>query len=126
MLPAEFQSSDHVQQYVFAVRVVPAVFADSPEGVRAYLEQAVEKHLEGAFPGPNTVSWPELRRGGVGTVVATLLPRLHRSNKALTFYQSREAAFAARVPDGIADYPPEAAGDVGLRRWARAFRSSSE
>ena len=25
-----------------------------------------EKHLEGAFPGPNTVSWPELRRGGVG------------------------------------------------------------
>src|SRR5271169_2052006 len=54
-----------------------------------------EKHREGAFPGPNTVSWPELRRGGVGTIVATLLPRLHRSQKALTFYQSREAAFAA-------------------------------
>jgi membrane dipeptidase len=55
----------------------------------------LEKHLEGAFSGPNTVSWPELRRGGVGTIVCTLLPRLHRANKALTFYQSREAAFAA-------------------------------
>jgi len=54
-----------------------------------------EKHLEGAFPGANTVSWPELRRGGVGTIIATLLPRLHRHNKALTFYQSREAAFAS-------------------------------
>ena len=54
-----------------------------------------EKHFENAFPGANTVSWPELRRGGVGTIVATLLPRLHRRDKALTFYQSREAAFAA-------------------------------
>jgi len=54
-----------------------------------------EKHFEKGFPGPNTVSWPELRRGGVGTIVATLLPRLNRQDKALTFYQSREAAFAA-------------------------------
>jgi membrane dipeptidase len=54
-----------------------------------------EKHFDGAFPGANTVSWPELRRGGVGTIVATLLPRLHRKDKALTFFQSREAAFAA-------------------------------
>jgi membrane dipeptidase len=54
-----------------------------------------EKHFDNTFPGPNTVSWPELRRGGVGTIVATLLPRLHRRDKALTFYQSREAAFAA-------------------------------
>jgi len=54
-----------------------------------------EKHFEGTFPGPNTVTWPELRRGGVGTIVATLLPRLNRKDKAFTFYQSREAAFAS-------------------------------
>ena len=63
-----------------------------------------EKHLSaaaagenfgGAVGGQNTVSWPELRRGGVGAIVATLLPRLNRKDKALTFYQSREAAFAA-------------------------------
>src|ERR1700733_5937112 len=54
-----------------------------------------EKHFENGFPGPNMVSWPELRRGGVGTIVATLLPRLNRRDKALSFYQSREAAFAA-------------------------------
>lgn len=54
-----------------------------------------EKHLNGEYPGANTVSWTELRRGGVGTIVATLLPRLHRGSKALTFYQSREAAYAA-------------------------------
>ena len=54
-----------------------------------------EKHLTGEFPGENTVSWVDLRRGGVGTIVATLLPRMHRNQKALTFYQSREAAFAA-------------------------------
>src|ERR1700691_3041291 len=54
-----------------------------------------EKHFAGTYPGPNVVSLPELRRGGVGTIVVTLLPRLHRHDKALTFYQSREAAFAA-------------------------------
>ena len=55
-----------------------------------------EKHLEkAAYPGPNIVSWPELRRGGVGTIVVTLLPRLRPQEKVLTFYQSREAAFAA-------------------------------
>ena len=35
--------------------------------------------------------------GGVGTIVVTLLPRLWRQEKVLTFYQSREAAFAARI-----------------------------
>jgi len=54
-----------------------------------------EKHFDKTYPGPNVVSLPELRRGGVGTIVVTLLPRLHRHDKALTFYQSREAAFAA-------------------------------
>lgn len=55
-----------------------------------------EKHLgKAGYPGPNVVSLPELRKGGVGTIVVTLLPRLWRPEKVLTFYQSREAAFAA-------------------------------
>lgn len=56
-----------------------------------------EKHFDGAFPGPNTVTFPELRRGQVGIVIATLLPRLHRREKELTFYQSREGAHGAAV-----------------------------
>jgi membrane dipeptidase len=56
-----------------------------------------EQHFGGEFPGPNTVTYPELTRGEIGVVVATLLPRLHRRNKELTFYQSREAAHGAAV-----------------------------
>lgn len=56
-----------------------------------------EKHFVDAFPGPNTVSYPELRRGNIGIVIATLLPRLHRKEKELTFYQSREAAHGSAV-----------------------------
>lgn len=56
-----------------------------------------EKHFDGAFPGPSTVSYPELRRGNVGIMIATLLPRLHRREKELTFYQNREAAHGAAV-----------------------------
>lgn len=56
-----------------------------------------EQHFADWFPGPPTVTFPELRRGGVGVVIATLLPRLHRRNKELTFYQSREAAHGAAV-----------------------------
>lgn len=56
-----------------------------------------EKHFADAFPGPSTVSYPELRRGNIGIVIATLLPRLHRKDKELTFYQSREAAHGAAV-----------------------------
>jgi membrane dipeptidase len=54
-----------------------------------------EKQYPGAYRSPNMVSWPELRRGGVGTIVATLLPELNRTEKALVLYQSREAAYAA-------------------------------
>src|ERR1700722_3978935 len=55
-----------------------------------------EKHLESAaYPGRNGFSLTELRRGSVGTIVVTLLPRLWRHEKLLPFYQSREAAFAA-------------------------------
>lgn len=54
-----------------------------------------ERRFPGCVPGDCTVSWPELARGNVGVVIATLLPRLHRKEKALTFYQGRESAHAA-------------------------------
>ncbi|HLJ11851.1 MAG TPA: membrane dipeptidase, partial [Planctomycetaceae bacterium] len=54
-----------------------------------------ESQFSGAYPGPNTVSWHELRRGRVGITISTVLPRLHRKDKALSHYQSREAGYAA-------------------------------
>jgi membrane dipeptidase len=54
-----------------------------------------EKHLSGINSGESTVSWVELRRGRVGTIIATLLPRLNRKDKQFSFFQSREAAYAA-------------------------------
>ena len=54
-----------------------------------------EKHYTDIVPGDCTVSYPELQRGGIGIMIATLLPRLHRKDKPLTFYQSREACYAA-------------------------------
>ncbi len=56
-----------------------------------------EQHFGDWFPGPPTVTFPELQRGRVGIVVATLLPRLHRRHKELTFFQSREAGHGAAV-----------------------------
>lgn len=54
-----------------------------------------ERQFQGMNPGPATVSWDALRKGRVGMTVSTLLPRLHRKDKALTHYQSREAAYGA-------------------------------
>ncbi len=54
-----------------------------------------EKHFDDIIPGDCTVSWDDLRRGRVGITISTLLPRLHRKDKELTFYRSREAAYAA-------------------------------
>lgn len=54
-----------------------------------------ENNFDGIIPGDCTVSLPELKRGGIGIVIATLLPRLHRKHKELTFYQGRESAYAA-------------------------------
>src|SRR4051794_26558646 len=47
--------------------------------------------------GEGTVSFPELRRGGVGLFIATLLARLLRPNliPAVQRYESMEAAYAA-------------------------------
>ena len=54
-----------------------------------------EKHYTDIVPGDCTVSFPEMQRGNMGLCVATLLPRLHRKDKPLTFYQSRESTYAA-------------------------------
>src|SRR5260221_11103793 len=54
-----------------------------------------EKQFSGTYPGANTVSWDALRQGRVGITISTLLPRLSRKDKALSHYQSREAAYAA-------------------------------
>lgn len=56
-----------------------------------------EQQFSGTIPGPNTVSWDALRKGRVGMTISTVLPRLNRKDKALTHYQSREAAYAACV-----------------------------
>ncbi|MEX0718251.1 MAG: membrane dipeptidase [Planctomycetaceae bacterium] len=54
-----------------------------------------EAAFDHAVPGPNTVAFPDMRRGGVGIAIATLLPRLHRRDVPRTHYQSREASHAA-------------------------------
>lgn len=54
-----------------------------------------ERQYPGIVPGDCTVSFPELRRGNIGVVIATLLPRLNRKEKDLTFYQGRESTYAA-------------------------------
>ncbi len=51
--------------------------------------------LPGLIDGDCMVSWPELRRGRVCTIIATLLARLNRRDAARTYYQSLEAAYGA-------------------------------
>src|SRR6516165_2401350 len=53
--------------------------------------------MTGKGRGEGTVSFPELRRGGVGVFIATLLARLLRPNlmPALQRYESMTAAYAA-------------------------------
>jgi membrane dipeptidase len=56
-----------------------------------------ELGMTGKGRGEGTVSFPELRRGGVGVFIATLLPRLMRPNlmPAIQRYEHMEAAYAA-------------------------------
>ena len=54
-----------------------------------------EKRFTDINPGDATCSWVELQRGRVGMTISTLLPRLHRKHKELTFFQSREAAYGS-------------------------------
>lgn len=61
--------------------------------IREFERQFFREH-DRIIPGECTVSWTELRRGRVGLTISTLLPRLHRKDKLLSFPQSREAAYA--------------------------------
>lgn len=54
-----------------------------------------ESQFQGINPGAATTSWDALRKGRVGVTICTLLPRLHRKDKVLTFYQSPEAAYGS-------------------------------
>ncbi len=54
-----------------------------------------ERQFTDLIPGENTVSWPALRDGNVFLTISTLLPRLSRKDKVLTFYQSREADYGS-------------------------------
>lgn len=56
-----------------------------------------EKHFVDIVPGDATVTFPEMRSGSIGVCIATLLPRLHRKEKELTFYRSRESAYASAM-----------------------------
>jgi len=59
----------------------------------------VDQKMAGKGRGENTVSFVELRRGGVGIFIATLLPRLLRPNLTpqIQRYESMEAAYAASM-----------------------------
>ena len=58
--------------------------------IRAFENQF---QLPGIVDGDATVSWPELLRGGVCTIIATLLARLNRREAPRSYYQSLEAAY---------------------------------
>src|SRR5205085_5728443 len=77
-----------------------------------------ERGVVGKARGENTVCFPELRRGGVGVFIATLLARLHRPNLVPAFqrYDSMEAAYAA-AHGQLAYY--RALERQGILRWIR-------
>src|SRR5215469_10872639 len=77
-----------------------------------------ELGMTGKGRGEGTVSFPELRRGGVGLFIATLLPRLLRPNlmPAIQRYESMEAAYAA-AHGQMAYY--RALEQQGLLRWIK-------
>jgi len=74
--------------------------------------------LEFKARGKNTVTFPELRKGKVGTFIATLLPRLFRPNMmpAIQRYSTMEAAYAAGMGQ-LAYY--RALEQQGRLRWIK-------
>jgi membrane dipeptidase len=89
-----------------------------------------ELGMTGKGRGEGTVSFPELRRGGVGLFIATLLPRLLRANlmPAIQRYERMEAAYAAACgqmayyrileQQGVLRWIKDAAGlDAHVRAW---------
>jgi membrane dipeptidase len=77
-----------------------------------------ELEMTGKGRGENTVSFPELRRGGVGLFIATLLARLLRPNlmPAIQRYEHMEAAYAAACGQ-LAYY--RALEQEGVLRWIK-------
>jgi membrane dipeptidase len=77
-----------------------------------------EQGMTGKSRGCNTVSLPELRRGGVVIFIATLLARLLRSgpNPAVQRYTSMEAAYGA-ARGQLAYY--RAMEQAGYLRWIK-------
>jgi membrane dipeptidase len=77
-----------------------------------------EADVPGKARGCNTVSFPELRKGGVGIFIATLLARLHRPGAMppIQRYSSMEAAYAAAYGQ-LAYY--RALEQEGFLRWVR-------
>lgn len=70
---------------------------DLSKHVRDIRRRETEQGMTGKGRGESTVSFPELRRGGVGIFIATLLARLLRANlmPAIQRYEVMEAAYAA-------------------------------
>lgn len=64
------------------------------------LDQSIERIRAGETGmtelgrGTNTVSFPEMRRGGVGICVATILARLHRPGNPMFGYATPESCYA--------------------------------
>jgi membrane dipeptidase len=81
-------------------------------------QREVDKGVTGKGRGIGTVSFPELRRGGVGLFIATLLARLHRPNMVPAFqrYDSMDAAYGATMGQ-LAYY--RALEKEGLLRWIK-------
>jgi membrane dipeptidase len=76
-----------------------------------------EQGMSGKARGRNTVSFPEMRRAGVGVCIATLLPRLLRDTMPpLQRYQSMTAAYASA--QGQLAYYRALVGQ-GVLRWIK-------
>lgn len=96
-----------------------------------------ERQFEGLVLGDCTVSFPELIRGNIGLVIATLLPRLNRRQQPLTFYQGRESTYAAaygqlayyrslEAKSVIKSLPNAASVKEHAQRWRNHLESPEE
>lgn len=81
-------------------------------------ERECELGMTGKGRGEGTVSFPELRRGGVGLFIATLLARLVRDHLMQAFhrYEHMEAAYAAAYGQMAYYYALE---QQGVLRWIK-------
>jgi membrane dipeptidase len=52
-----------------------------------------ESQFQNIIPGECTTSWFELKRGNLGLIIATLLPRMNRKDRVMTFPQQRETCY---------------------------------